>query len=50
MIYILLPAFDEYTNLLKILNQIEKSNFLKKKTYVVHVDDCTKDRSYKFKN
>ncbi len=50
MIYILLPAFDEYPNLLKILNQIEKSNFLKKKTYVVLVDDCSKDGTYKFKN
>lgn len=50
MIYILLPAFNEYPNLIKILNQIEKSNFLKKKTYVVLVDDTSKDETYKFKN
>ena len=50
MIYILLPAFNEYPNLVKIFKQIEKSSFLKKKTFVILVDDCSTDETYKFKN
>ncbi len=50
MIYILLPAFNEYPNLVKILKQVERSYFLKKKTFVVLVDDTSTDTTYKFKN
>tara|TARA_Y100000591_G_C21781333_1_gene671256 strand:+ start:318 stop:1061 length:744 start_codon:yes stop_codon:yes gene_type:complete len=50
MIYILLPAFNEYPNLVKILKKVEKSNFFKKKTFVVLVDDTSSDETYKFKN
>ena len=56
MIYILLPAYNEYKNLVKIFKKIEKLRNVKKNITVMLVDDCSLDdttellkRKYKFK-
>ena len=56
MIFILLPAYNEYKNLVKILKKIENLTNLEKKICVVLVDDFSNDntielvkKKYKFK-
>jgi glycosyltransferase involved in cell wall biosynthesis len=56
MIYILLPAYNEFKNLIKIFDKIEKLKNVKKKVSVILVDDCSSDesptllkRKYKFR-
>ena len=56
MIYILLPAYNEAKNLIKIFKKIEKLPNVKKIITVVIVDDCSLDnisdlikKKYKFK-
>lgn len=50
MIYILLPAYNEFPNLLKIFEQVQNNIFLKNKSCLVLVDDCSNDDTYKLKN
>ena len=57
MIYILLPAYNEAKNLVKIFKKIEKLPNVKKNITVVIVDDCSLDdtsalikKKYKFKH
>ncbi len=56
MIYILLPAYNEFKNLVKIFNKIEKLKNVNKNVTVILVDDHSSDntptllkRKYKFK-
>lgn len=56
MIYILLPAYNEFKNLVKIFNKIEKLKNVNKNVTVILVDDYSSDntptlfkRKYKFK-
>ncbi len=50
MIYVLLPAFNEYPNLLKIFKQFEDNSFLKNKVFLVLIDDCSTDDTKKLEN
>lgn len=50
MIYILLPAFNEYPNIKVMLKDISKEVFLKNKTTIVLVNDGSFDETYKLKN
>ena len=56
MIYILLPAYNEAKNLVKIFKKIEKLPNVKRNITVVIVDDCSLDdtsdliKKYKFKH
>ena len=51
MIYILLPAYNEEKNLLKILEKIERLVDRERlKITVVLIDDCSTDNSIRFKN
>lgn len=50
MIYILLPAYNEYPNLIKILEQISNETFLKGKTTVILVNDGSTDETKKLEN
>ena len=43
MIYILLPAYNEAKNLVKIFKKIEKLPNVKRNITVVIVDDCSLD-------
>ena len=47
MIYILLPAYNEFKNLVKIFNKIEKLENVKKTITVILVDDCSTDNTSK---
>ena len=47
MIYILLPAYNEFKNLVKIFKKIEKLPNVKKNIKVVLVDDCSSDDTHK---
>ena len=56
MIYILLPAYNEAKNLVKIFKKIEKLPNVKKNFTVIIIDDCSSDKTsdlikkkYKFK-
>lgn len=55
MIYILLPAYNEYQNIRKIFLEINKEKFLRKKITVILINDGSNDNSkeyskYKSKN
>ena len=47
MIYILLPAYNEEKNLIKIFKKIEKLNKLRKDVRVVLIDDFSTDNTKK---
>ena len=47
MIYILLPAFNEEKNLIKIFKKIEKLAIVRKNIRVVLIDDFSSDNTKK---
>jgi len=49
MNYILLPAFNEKKNLVKVLQNIEKICTKIKNIVVVLIDDCSSDKTYLLK-